>query len=297
MKLGDRHSRLRRALSALLVLIAFAILFRTLALEFQRLLEQFRNIEWGKVSLAVLPAIAMLMTTASTFERLAHTTPVRREESIRVILMYLLSQPLKYLPGRVWAMLYQARQMAHTIGTPAAIAASLTHMVLSLCGCLLVYGLAMGRSPWLLLAGVLAIALWLHHGGIARYWSRSEPCKKVHPAQISAIALLILMEWFWYLIACNLFINFPDQSWHSVVTVGAIYAVAWLIGSLVAIVPGGLIVREGAFVTMASAATSMSADQVLMFAGVARLVFSCAEAVSAAAAWQILWRNNKLEPL
>jgi uncharacterized membrane protein YbhN (UPF0104 family) len=201
---------------------------------------------------------------------------------------YLVSQAIKYVPGRVWGLAYQIERLQQAVGAVSAATASITHLIIGLISSLLVLGVAIGGQLLVPLAGFVLLAVWVARGGIGPYVRRGG---SVPPsaARFTLVVAGVSLEWCCYLAAVAVLcaaLGAGDR-W---LMMGALYAVAWLLGSLVVLVPGGLGVREGGFVTLGPFA-GIATGELVGFALVARFIFSGAELLTAGVAAAMLARQ------
>lgn len=223
-------------------------------------------------------AVLMLATSALVFGVLVDS----RGQSTRIVLratgFYLIAQAVKYVPGRIWGMVYQVERLRQDVGVLQASSATLTHLIIGLITSLLVLGLAMGNSILLPLAGLMLLAVWVFRGGAGRYVDR-RVLQSLRARRFGLVVLGVAVEWFFYLasVAMLCMALGTGDRW---LMMGALYAVAWLLGSFAVLVPGGIGIREGGFVALGSVA-GVATEEMVSFALIARFIFSGAELLTA----------------
>ena len=224
---------------------------------------------------AALAGTAMLAFSAFGLGFLAHPGSIHFAVVWRVARIYLIAQPLKYLPGRIWALAYQVAKIGEQAGNRMAVAASLSQLALSTVGSLVVFGIASGAQPLLLPAALFVAAVWLWRGGVARYlgiagveWMSIGQTLRVLGSVACEWATFALATW----LTCRALASGDEFSFSLV----ALYSIAWIVGSLAAITPGGLVIREGGFVALCQI-NGIPGEFAGMFALVARLVFTISE--------------------
>lgn len=223
-------------------------------------------------------AVLMLAMSALVFGVLVDS----RGQSARVVLraagFYLISQAIKYVPGRIWGMVYQVERLRQDVGVLRASSATLTHLIIGLTTSLLVLGLAIGGSILLPLAGFVLLGVWVLRGGAGLYVDR-RALQALPASRFGLVMLGVAVEWFFYLASVAMLCQAlgTGDRW---LIMGALYAVAWLLGSFAVLVPGGIGIREGGFVALGPVA-GVATEEMVSFALIARFVFSGAELLTA----------------
>lgn len=279
-------SRLRQMLRRLggpaLFLAGLAAMIGVLLQTWEQAAPRMRGVDLGTSSFSTLCAIGMMGCSALAFSVLAHPNDLRLSSIRTTAGVYLLAQPLKYLPGRVWSIAFQLARVAEQVGMLGALAATLTHLFVTTVTSLLLFDAAV-QSRWsTLLAGASVIAIWLWRGGVQRYFSPST-CLNRSFLHLVATTVAVLGEWLLFLAVSWLICNALAGSEVDFLLITALYAVSWLLGSLVAFAPGGIGIREGGFVALALI-SGIPADIAASFAVIARLIFLVAEVAGACAA-------------
>jgi hypothetical protein len=228
--------------------------------------------------LALALAVAMLASSSVVFGLLVDS----KGRSARLVLsaasFYLISQAIKYVPGRIWGLFYQVERLRQAVGIRQAASASITHLVIGFLSSLFVLGVAIGSPIFLPLAGFVLLGVWVFRGGAGAYVGRRASASP-SAGRLVLVVLGVAVEWFCYLasVAMLCIALGSGERW---LMMGALYAVAWLLGSLAVLVPGGIGIREGGFVALGPVAGVPTEDMV-SFALVARFVFSGAELLTA----------------
>lgn len=221
----------------------------------------------------------MLMVSAASLAFLAHPGVTRLARLWAVMRVYLLAQPLKYLPGKVWAITYQIFRVGEETGGRMAVAASASQMVVSAFGSVVVFGIASGGHPILLPAATLTLALWLWRGGASRYLGIADE-EWMSLSQNFRVLGSIAFEWAAFALACWLISKSLGSGGQFSFVLMALYSIAWIIGSLASITPGGLVIREGGFIMLCQI-NGVPSEFAGAFAILARLVFTFSELLAA----------------
>lgn len=216
----------------------------------------------------------------------------------RVIAVYLQAQLVRYLPGKVWGLVYQSGQMANRHAPSIIVTANFVQtLTTNVMAAFLI--LALAGSVWLhpalllLLLPALLVAEWLHRAphlwaAFARNASRLLPTFGIArtPAPPAPIrwtgTAMLASEWIFYFLV--FFVLIGDQpTFLAVILTGTWYAGASLLSMLAVVVPAGLAVREALFVA-SPAQSALSAAELLVLALVLRLIAVVAELLTASAA-------------
>ncbi|MGY4517158.1 hypothetical protein [Lysobacter sp. HA18] len=230
---------------------------------------------WEALTLATLLGGLTLAAAAATFAFVAH--PIGRSLSrADIAAAYLVAQGLKYVPGRIWGTAFQIRRTATTVGLHAALQATALHAAISGVGSVLVFALISPQAP-LACVGMLLLTSWITCrlrvvcGTRRRAWRAA-----------ALVVTAMAVEWLFFWGLCALL--FPAASPALSLKIGAIYSIAWLFAGLVSITPGGIVVREGAFVALVAVALPHTSDAV-GFSVAARVVLTGGEILAAVGGW------------
>lgn len=219
---------------------------------------------------------------------------------------YFVGQLGKYVPGGVWAIMGRG-EWARAEGVPGAVAYS--SVVLSM-GSAYLSALLVGVAllPFLLGDGVssdvpfvavlvlLPVGLLIIHPAVLR-WALDAVRRVTKrelilmiPSWRQSVSLVMRQLPSWILIgSANYLIAVAFGSVGDIFNVVAATAVSWVVGFLALPVPGGLGVREGVFVALA---TSLPAGIAATVALVARLVFIAVDTSGAGVTSLLLARRR-----
>ena len=269
----------RRIVSVTVFIAAASALLWGVGRQWREIVLLVGNLDLMALGGAAVAGSVMLVFASLELGLLAHPGVTSPEPVLRTAGIYLLSQPLKYLPGRVWSFAYQIMNIGKRVGNRMAIAASLSQLCLGTFGSLLVLGISLGGKAILLPISFFVVGAWLWRGGIARYLGIAGP-EWMSVGQTACVLVLLALEWVAFaLVAWLVCKSFSSGGEYSFLML-ALYAVAWLVGSLVSITPGGLVVREGGFVVLCES-FGIPGEIGGTFAVVARLAFTVSELVTA----------------
>lgn len=205
--------------------------------------------------------------------------------------LHYSSQLLRYLPGRLWGVVYQVSAAQGRIPALRIARANLDWMVFSLLGSglisLLLMGYRQGWTTWglifMALVSVTFIGLvflgganWLLRLPTTRLPVKGRRMlhaladKSCNPRQLIQISSVFILSWMFYLsgwmLLAKVFPVFGQVDW---LLLCAYYTLAAILGIASAITPAGLGVRESVFVILATG--KLDTDAVAFFALFGRL--------------------------
>ncbi|MFZ1640571.1 MAG: hypothetical protein WAV07_03865 [Candidatus Contendobacter sp.] len=267
-----------------LVVLALAALAWALSRTFAEARESLHRFDGWALVWTVPVAGGMLLASAVSFAVLVCAGRYPFKVGSLAVTVYVIAQPLKYLPGKVWGFAYQVRRLTEHIPWQQATVASVNHALLALLLSFFALGGVLGGWMGVLLAfiGAVGTMLWVGQGGV----ERSLPaCWQTHAgpihlpfATLLGLCVNVAVEWGTYfgvwaglLLAFDAGITLAD-----IVVLATLYSGAWLVSSLIAVIPGGIGVREGGFVLM-GAGLGYNTGNLLAMATVVRLVFTLGE--------------------
>ncbi|MDG4764976.1 lysylphosphatidylglycerol synthase domain-containing protein [Solwaraspora sp. WMMD406] len=289
-----RPPLLRRALQVVVVGVFVGFIVWAVAGQWSQVRATAADLSPAGLLLATAAALAALWCTFLSWRAIlsdfGSTIPVAASARI-----FFLGQLGKYLPGKLWPILTQARLgRAYQVPGRASAAAALLVMAVSLgTGLLLTAALLPLVSPaafddywWTLLALPLAaIALWppVLNWGLARAMrlARREPMPRpLTPRGISQSVGWSVLAWLGYgghLWA--LLWGLDAEAAHLVVLSVAAFAGSWAIGFLLLVAPAGAGPREAALVVILGA--SVGQPVALVAAVLSRLLITLLDVAAA----------------
>jgi len=244
-----------------LALAALLFLYRMVQPDIPEIRRSLSETHWISILLALLIAMAMYLTQAMYHVGVLaamRNGPIRLQPAMGI---YLQSQIVRYLPGRIWGMVYQSGRMAADYRPSEIVIANFWQMLMTnlvAVGIIFSALLAHRFSPlWLLLIVlVLCMAEWLHRKpGLATWMlgklrrnAASEEVAQTHLRPIKWRAtILLVVEWVLYLLVFLVLLHSKVDVLQAL-SLGAWYAGATLLALIAFVVPGGFAVREAIFV-------------------------------------------------
>jgi hypothetical protein len=288
-------SRGARFLNALLVLLALAYLGYAISSHVQDL--RTATLSVGAADIAGFVVLGMASIALSTLYHvmLVSTLVPHRLDDARLAMAYAVGQIVRYLPGKVMGLLFQANVLRGEVPTGTIALALLVQMVLAYCcaGAIAVaiLGAAWIAHPWpLALLAPAAALLW--HAQRAAWTQRALRCLPyigrrlggtaggVLPrSRTSALALTLFANWVPFLAGWAWLLRDTHTFAQSMVF-AAVYLAASIASTAMIVVPSGIVVREAIFIWL-GARYGIPMVQLLFYAALARLALTAADALNA----------------
>jgi hypothetical protein len=224
---------------------------------------------WPWVVLSLIVGIAHLIVMGGAFVWL-----LGADSPGRVLCIFLISQSAKYVPGKVWgvvaqhALIGEESRLSRVVGANIALAAILLASQLALAAAAITqtrFGSAAAAGVGLLgclMAGVVADILRRAHQ--ARGWLVLAPWARPGVGAVTgaaSCAALVLTALAWAALFAGGLGYAAD-----VVTAWIVVASASFVAGMLSVLPGGLGIREAAFVAFGSYMPSLDASHAPMLA-------------------------------
>jgi len=243
--------------------------------DFDELLRTVRADSAPWLAFTVVAGILAMLMSVPILRMLLDTyagTSIRHAHAARLL---FVAQILRHLPGRIWGLIYLVREMSHVVAPSDMIRANLYLMLYSMAFNLLAalsLVLAVTEGAFVaipfLVVGLLAVMTSLRcdwPGGIARWLLTYMPERftrwtggfashgRLPWPRVAAILALFMAAWGLYIsVWWALGKAFAFLGETNIWLLCASYSLAWVIGYLAMITPGGLGVREAGFVLLAT---------------------------------------------
>lgn len=282
---------LKRAMLTLLLLASLGYLAFVVRKDFEAFIAVLAALDLGMVALSVLSALVMMVLKALYHLDLCRALSERHVPAAPLLRAYATAQVVRYLPGKVWGVVYQASRLSD-LGAGRIVTANLMQMLhtnLVAVGVIAgVLGSMVLERAWPLAALVLGLLVVevLHRRPrlermivalVTRSQGRAEPqAAVVSPRPVRATTILAL-EWvayyamWWTLLA--------PVGWSEMLVPSTWYAAASLLAILAFVVPGGIGVREALFVSLAGGGFAPGAASLVALAAAMRLILLAGELV------------------
>ncbi len=289
--------RARRVLRALFALVVLGFVVAALASQWGEVGDHLDELSpltlLGGFVLVLAGLVCSMLSWRAVLTDLGSALPLRAAARV-----FYVGQLGKYLPGSVWPVVTQMELgRDHDVPRTRMAAAGLVSMGFGLTGSLLVAGAALpwvaeeGARGYLWALAVLPVAaVVLHPPYLTVIVNRGLRLLRKEPLEhaLSARGVLTGVGWAtacWLLHGVQVWLLArdlaPDSGRLFLLSQGG-FALAWAVGFLVVIVPGGLGVREGALVVILR--DTLGTPAATLLAVVSRLVVTVADLTWAAVA-------------
>lgn len=262
-----------------------------LAGNWDRTRESLAALDPVLLALAVLPCLAMYLAKAWYHALIVRQLHPPLPDPLPVMTAYCQAQIVRYLPGKIWGVLYQAGRLGAQVPAGTVIVANAVQTLhtqlfaVGFCGVVLLAAAA-GDLRWLWLLPVgAALMFGLHRSTLTERWGlalmarlmrRPLPTPEAPPTGLSLrVVLLLSFDWLVFCAAWLLLVQGRLDPWAAIV-LAACYGVSSLLATLALVVPAGLVLREALFVSLGQR-LQFDAQDLLSLSLVARLVFTASE--------------------
>lgn len=290
-----RRETVRLILTWSLIVAAGMFLAHVLGPEIQILRRSIAAVAWPQIALAVIAAIPMYMIKGCYHLSLLDRFASSRSSWRKGLPIYLQAQIVRYLPGKIWGIVYQSQRMSDTHQSSAVVMANLWQMATTnalSAGLVMSLLLSLRYSyAWALLLIPVVIAVeWLHRHPsmetwtlkqLSRFLPRLAPLagsEPLSPMPWKGTAMLC-SEWAFYFLAFACMLDGLVDG-HRLFLLATWYGGASLLALAAFVVPAGIAVREAIFVA-APQLTQVDAATLAITAALARLVFLGSEIAAA----------------
>lgn len=282
----------RKIFSVAIVTLAIAYLLYATGPGLAPTVALLQNISVVSLCAAFGCTVMMLLLKAYYHLLLLRQVTQLPQRFSTVVPAYLQGQVVRYLPGKIWGLVYQSQQLKGQASAAAVVLVNLFQMLNTnlLAGGIIVSVIA-GQlyGPFWLLLGLtinLILTELLHRfpkyemmivqflAKCSKYFQHSLSMQQLPAIDYRGTAVL-LAEWVFFLMVFYLLFH-DSYAAVDVMLVAVWYAAASLIAILAIVVPAGLAVREAIFI---AGSTMLPVDNsaFLAVAAILRLVFFSAE--------------------
>lgn len=261
----------------------------------------FRN--WNEVTAVIgefdagLLFAAALFVTASLFckalmnlyliRALLHT-PL---DGLTLLHSYTQSQIVKYIPGKIWGIVFQASSLQDNIRKSDVWIVSALQMIIMNAFSLLILiatiafidTLSVTIRAILVIGGVGGFAfVYFNSGRVLRFAKLDTETLKKYAALIDTnltlrLSLVLIFDWIFYL-GMWAALAYGSLSFFAIFVTAVNYTTASIVGWLVFFLPSGLVVREAAFIAFGQI-IGENISLLVVYSVVARLLFLAGDLV------------------
>lgn len=279
----------QRIVGILLAAAALAYLAHLVANDVDSFSVVLRSQRPGTLFAAIAVAVAMFAIKA-----IYHATLCQRLSGKTGLLGYVLpayavAQVIRYLPGKIWGIIYQSGRLSCLLQPSVVVAANASQTLMTnLLGAGIIASVLCSvhlESAWPLCGIPVAIAFtellhrhpkleaWLLEV-ISRILRRRIEAPDIPALKISG-TLMLSLEWVAYYIIWSAILGEGVPS-YSTIVIATWYAAASLLAMFAVVVPAGIAVREALFVSMVTIADS-NASELIGYAALMRAILTVSE--------------------
>lgn len=284
------HSK--KLFSALVVLLAIIYLFYATQASFQATLNLFENLSVLNIITAICCINMMLLLKSYYHLVLLRQVTNENQRFDIVVPAYLQAQVVRYLPGKIWGLVYQSQQLKGQASTPNVILVNLFQMLnTNFLACGIILSVIAGQfygNAFMLIALIITFTITeLIHifpkyemitikilAKYSKYFHFGLSLHKFDSINFRGTVILS-GEWLFYLTAFYILLH-ESYTTQEVMLVAIWYSAASLIAILAILVPAGLAVREAIFIA-GSSMLPVDNSAFLAVAAILRLIFICSE--------------------
>ncbi len=278
---ADPKPTYRKWLSVIIIVLGLAWIAYILWRDYPELQGSFRVESKFWLAYSVIAgAIGILMTVPVFQLLLRHHGDVRLSFSAAARLLFA-AQMLRHLPGRIWGIVYIVNETSAHIPPMAMLRANLDLMIYNLAFSLLVAGclllaifVDLPVAVSFAVAGMACAAISVKQdlpGSMVRAAIRMMPKLNARYAEAAAnrrsgqtsdaviVSLLLTASWsiylsIWWAWSQTFSVLHDVNIW----LLCACYAIAWVVGYVALITPGGIGIREAGFIGLAAKVTTLA---------------------------------------
>ncbi|HET9047720.1 MAG TPA: hypothetical protein VFN29_01975 [Chiayiivirga sp.] len=306
-----RLGRARRLLSVAFVAVALAYVCWMLSRHLDELQANLVSLgPGGMLAFLVLATVSIAITTTYHAVLLGEMVAGQLPR-MRSCAAYAVGQIVRYLPGKVWGLFYEANVLGGSADLGSITLSVLVQTVLG-------YAWATALAATILLAaytGTPALYLLLVPAACALWFAHRIPWprrfiaalpllgKRVNMQQQSAgldasesirLSALLILNWMPFLVGW-IFLLAANHGPVEAVTYGAAYMLASIATTAMVVVPSGLVVREALF-TWLGVTIGLPVADLLLYGVVVRLILTLADLLNAGLFVAADWLTRHIAP-
>jgi len=256
-----------QSLAASCIIVLAACWISVLLWEHARDIQHyFRVFDVFRISIAMASALASLFVFACVFKIILQQVSQKKFPFNRIMSPYFFGQIAKYLPGKVWGVLYQAQRMGRYAAPSCVwqtnielmILGTIQHGIVILCFLAWLFSgaeyavlafsflelafLVMLKTDRIRQGVFLLVRFFFPHAPACSYANKKEGG---FPALL--ILFLLLLEWVFIILTWHMLLP-AGTALLDTCLIASSYILAWLAGFFTFIVPNGIMVREAVFI-------------------------------------------------
>ncbi len=298
---GQGHKVLRNAVSLGLLLVAIAYMAYALRGQSADIVRAMRALP-----AATYPTLLGLTVVTLVPAIVYHPIAVKRlwAGSVAGVLLahaYASAQIARYLPGKIFGLMLESSILHRRVPAGAILAANLVQMLMiyawsTALGTSIIWAWHAGSAlPLILIPAALAVLWWAHH---AAWAERTVPhiSRRLRPratvvasvpvhANATGATALIAVQWLPFIVLWHLLAG-ASAGWNGAAVLASCYLLSSIFGSLLLVVPSGVVVREAAFVSL-GLFCGFDAAELLSWSLIVRMLLTAGDLLCALLFWAL----------
>jgi hypothetical protein len=217
-----------------------------------------------------------------------------RGSRIGIIAAYTQGQVIKYLPGKIWGIVSQALRLKHYVEPRIVWEAVIIQLLITQINSIAIImavGLFIWTGNWILACIPVLVVFCLFpllSGGyissIIQQLVKRLPLKNASGEVVpwksttgKTIILVGLLNFEWVIYYLAWIVLAADLDTMDVIYIATLYAAASIMGVMAFVMPAGLLVREASFIGLGTLLTPLSAEMLLAYSIVFRVLYIVAD--------------------
>ena len=246
-------------------------------------------IRLNTVFISLIPATLMLLSKSYLNTLILEDIEnIKLKEKINVISIYSNSQIIRYLPGKVFGIIYQGEKLSSTFSRRTTWFSNIIQMAITNANSIIILGtIYLYISEYkvvsiiYLLSTLFVLLIIIKNNTIYKYINsfiskkyRLSPNRILTTARTYHEILLLQLDWVFYFSVW--YFLFPTHLSGEFIIIGATYAAASLLGMLAFVMPSGWLVREASFIWLGGI-VGISHHLLLIYSVISRMFFILAD--------------------
>ena len=279
----------RKILGVPLFLGAFWLIAHVIYKNWSEISDAFSSIKTDSILLAILFSVLMLITKGIYNERIIAYLENKSAFNWLVIKSYVKSQIVRYLPGKIWGVIYQSAQVANHIPPKVIAAGNLLQFVYTNIFTFLVitsiYCLYTNSTVLFFLTLSLSVMFLIFIQMGSKTASTILKTSDLSDSSISSDLnngiqfqfSLLVIDWIFYILIWWCIVGTNNNSL-DFLYLAALYSSASIIAIIAAFSPGGIAVREAIFLLL-GAKLGYDQETLIVYGLIARVIITAAEII------------------
>lgn len=245
------------------LILAFIILFYYIFRNWPAIIHELRQFHAINLILALIMVVGSLLSKAILNMLLLQRFLHIRSNNISLLTSYAYAQIIKYIPGKIWSIMYQASQLSENIKKRDVWVINLYQLFLSVIFVILislitflyVADIAIGLK-WVIMGMSIAFIIFFYLKKeflLKLFHLDNEILKKYlifFKGDVGFKTLIILVvDWLFYF-AMWFCLCYPQLDFSGIYLLAVNYAVASALSLLIFFLPNGLVAREAFFIAI-----------------------------------------------